>query len=318
MPDSYRDIIAYGDFVLPGFVEGLLLRVGKGSRVEGFALVAGHIPELPIGKIVGLGEQLARKIETINGKTGIEIVLRPSDLGALAIAQNLSDLANVVEARVNLGIGTAAMMSRNDFELAGAALGAIAALRDQVGTIGTSKIGIGRNSAVERFEVFGGNIKILRDTSNNGGCLIFQNLAASTTPSHYLWYSPTLGILRRLFATAAPTNLETDGAFANCNPPSAVQILAANTTIAVFSDFIPISASTVITLISVPEIQLAGIADGTLIKVLNVGTRNITFQDRSLLMNSGVSLGAATTKTLVPNQFFQFMFYKGLWYLGGA
>jgi len=310
MPSSYRDIVAYGDFVLPHITEGVLLRVGRGNKVEGMLLTIGAIPEL--------NDHLNRKIEKINGRAGLEILLAPEDVGAIAIANNLSDLANIAQARINLGLRSAALREAGEFELAGAALSAIASLKTEVGLITNSQIAIGRNTATERLEVFGGNIKILRDTTNKGGYLIFQNLAASTTISHYLWYSPTLGVLRRLSGATAPANLDADGGFANCNPPANTQVLTASSTISVQSDILPVSANTAITLISTPAIQVSGMSDGALIKILNIGSNNITFQGRNILMNSGVSLGASSTKALVPNQFLQFMFFKGIWYLGGA
>lgn len=116
MPESYRDIVAYGDFILLGMAEGVLLRVGKDGKVQGVYLAVTDIPELPLSKISELSGILGKKVEEVNGKTGVKISLSPSDIGAIASANNLTDLADVVKARASLGLGSAAIVSAKSFE----------------------------------------------------------------------------------------------------------------------------------------------------------------------------------------------------------
>jgi hypothetical protein len=180
---------------------------------------------------------------------------------------------------------------------------------------GFTKVAFGRTSGTERLEIFGGNTKIIKDTFNNGGCLMFQNLNVSTTNSQYLWYSTT-GVLRKMTGLTMPTNWDTDGGFANCNPPSALQNIGTTTTISVLSDVIPIASNAAITHQGNPSIAIANVLNGTLIKLLNVGSHAIALQDVSTFANGKLSLGGSN-KTLNPGQFLQLLFYQGLWYLQG-
>lgn len=125
MPRSFRNIVSYGNFILSGLAEGVFLRVGKEGKVEGTYLAIADLPDLPITKILTLANILSKKVEQVNGKGGTQIILTPSDIGAIAASGNLSDLADVIQARASLGLGSAALRGASEFELAGAANSAI-------------------------------------------------------------------------------------------------------------------------------------------------------------------------------------------------
>ena len=58
------------------------------------------------------------KVQSVNGQQGV-IVLGPTDVGALATANNLSDLASASTARTNLSLGTAATQAKSAAGTAG-------------------------------------------------------------------------------------------------------------------------------------------------------------------------------------------------------
>lgn len=60
-------------------------------------------------------------VTSVNGYTGT-VVLNSTDVGALAIANNLSDLTSVSTARTNLGLGSIATQNANNVSITGGAI----------------------------------------------------------------------------------------------------------------------------------------------------------------------------------------------------
>lgn len=99
-------------------------------------------------------------VASVNGKTGV-VVLVPSDVGALAASNNLSDLTNATTARSNLGLGSSAVLSvgtatntvaaGNDSRIVGAIQGTLIPNKgDLVAGTGTgpARVGVGSNGQV--------------------------------------------------------------------------------------------------------------------------------------------------------------------------
>jgi hypothetical protein len=144
-------------------------------------------------------------VTSVNGQTG-EVVLTASSVGALAIANNLSDLANAATARSNLGLGTAATQDSTAF--ATAAQGALAdtaiqALTSTDGSVTISGAGTTKDLSVA---ISGATTNVL--------CLVRNTTGATLTKGTVVYISGATGqnpTVSKAIATSDATSAQTLG-----------------------------------------------------------------------------------------------------------